>query len=130
MNMNTNQLPPELIKYLIETGELDPEQQALMQQMETADALRGVALGNRSRDAFGAIAQGLAGYGSGKMGKEFAGKLKPFNERRIGSRKELFGALFPSGGQAQGAERSALAMQQMPTLGRMSMPDEEDPYMP
>lgn len=118
--MDARQLPPEVIKLLLETGELDPEEAALAKQMETAEALRNRAIAPKSSDnVFGAIAQGLAGYGAGTMQKELAGKLKPFNERRIASRRGLFETMFP------GPQQRA---QQMPTLGRMTAPDPEEEY--
>lgn len=129
MDMNKNQLDPALIKLLLEANRDDPELQALMHQMETADALRDRAIApNTSHNAFGALAQGLAGYGSGKMAKQFPGQLQPIVDRRIGARRGMYEGMFPSGGPSD-MEKMA-AVQGSSLLGRMTRPDEEDPYMP
>lgn len=131
-----NQLSPELVRLLIETDEGDPEMAALKRQMETADVLRARATApDTSKNVFGAMAQGLSGYGAGKAQKEYADLLRPHTQRRQKSRQGLFEAMFPGqAGMATGADRSMGAMQQMPTLGRMGMPmgpdDMPDPYQP
>lgn len=126
--MDANQLSPEVIKILMETGELDPEEAALAKQMETAEALRNRAIAPQtSKNAFGAIAQGLAGYGAGTMQKEFAGKAKPFNERRIKSRNTLYNAMFPNAAKSTVGPGGG-GVQDATNLGMY--PDMLDPYAP
>ena len=105
MAQNTNQIDPATIKALLETSGDDVEMMALLKQMHAADQLRGTALSRQSKTPWGALAQGLAGYGAGQQDKQFMEQMKGYGGRRKTSRGALYDAMFPGQTPEQGPEQ-------------------------
>ena len=94
--MAENQLSPELIQQMIEMSG-DPETKAMLaQQLSMADHLRGTATAsNTGKNAFGAIAQGLAGYKSGQLQKEYGTGLGKMGQRQQAGKRAWYDAMYP-----------------------------------
>src|SRR3972149_9544336 len=94
--MPQEQIDPETIKAILEMSGDDLEIQAMLKQMTMSDALRGAALApGTSKNVFGAVAQGLAGYGAGREQEQFRTGMKGMGQRKAAGRGRFFVALFP-----------------------------------
>ena len=96
MAENENKMSPEFIQKMIEMSS-DPETKAMLaQQLSMADHLRGTATAsNTAKNAFGAIAQGLAGYGAGKAQELYKQGLGKYSKDQQAGKKLFYNALFP-----------------------------------
>ena len=102
--MEQQQLSPELIQMLLGSNITEEEKQVLRQQLMAqqlgsdarSSSPRG---GGAAGGAMGAIAQGLQGYMSGKMGREAKAESARLGTARGDQRKSYFGAMYPQQGQ-------------------------------
>ena len=69
-----------------------------------SDALRGTALGGGSKNAYGAVAQALAGYGAGQQEQKFRGSMTELGGKKRTGRGKFFEAMFPGATQAEPME--------------------------
>jgi hypothetical protein len=90
-----SQIDPEVAKKLLSVYADDPEVAAILKQMEMANALRGKMIGE-SKNAFGALAQGLEGYQAGAADKELRTKIGDLGTRVKEGRGTWWDALFGS----------------------------------
>jgi hypothetical protein len=90
------EIDPETIKSILAMSGDDLEIQAMIKQMAMADSLRGAAIApGTSKNVYGALAQGLAGYGSGREQEKFDTGMKGMGQRKMTGRSKFFDALFP-----------------------------------
>lgn len=97
--MPIRQAPKELdsdaVKALLAMSGDDLELQAILKQLETANQLRHSAIGSDSKNAYGAIAQGLAGYGAGKRESDFNTGIERLKGSKKTGRQSFYDMMFP-----------------------------------
>ena len=92
----SGKIDPETIKSILAMAGDDLEIQAMLKQMEMSNALRGAAIApGTSKNVYGALAQGLSGWGAGQEQKQFREGMRGMGARKAAGRGRFFEAMFP-----------------------------------